>query len=108
MVEFVQYPGDTVFLPGNWWHCVINIDDTAMVTQNYAGRHNFPLIWRAARVERPCWSRLWFAEMEKQMPSLAQRARLINSEDNFDHNEIIRKNKERHNLRRSRRYNRAL
>jgi len=108
MREFVQHPGETIFLPGGWWHCVINIDDTVAVTQNYAGRHNFPLIWRSARVERPCWSHRWLQAMDNELPSLAAEARRLNDEDGFDMQALLRKNKERHQKRRERRLDRAV
>jgi len=108
MAEFVQYPGETIFLPGGWWHCVINIDDTVAVTQNYAGRHNFPFIWRSARTERPCWSQRWMKAMGVKIPELAEQARRMNEEDKFEMDVLLRKNVERRVLRRKRREGRAL
>jgi JmjC domain, hydroxylase len=28
MYEFIQYPNETVYIPGGWWHAVINITPT--------------------------------------------------------------------------------
>ena len=33
--EHIQQPGEIVFLPSGWWHCIINASETIAVTQNY-------------------------------------------------------------------------
>ena len=82
-VEFVQYPGETIFVPGGWWHAVLNVDDTVAVTQNFCNSVNFSKVWRKTRRGRKKMACKFLEQLDAHYPDLAKIARDMNKQDNF-------------------------
>jgi histone arginine demethylase JMJD6 len=80
---FIQKPGDIVFVPGGWWHVVVNLTDTIAVTQNYCNSVNFSKIWTYVRKERRKMAVKLLKELKLRRPDLFNLAIEMNQRDGF-------------------------
>lgn len=81
--EGLQNPGDVIYVPGDWWHGVLNLEDTVAITQNYCGPDNFDVVWSKTRKEREKVAYLWLRNMKRYAIELHSRAIAMNLRDNF-------------------------
>lgn len=51
--DFIQHPGETVYIPSGYWHNVINLEDCVSVTQNFLPKKDFAKNEHLVRRERP-------------------------------------------------------
>ena len=81
-LDCVQAAGETVYVPGGWWHAVLNLpsaeggggagrdssawpDLSIAVTQNFVSSANFARVWPAAAVGRPRMAAAWLRALDK-------------------------------------------
>jgi len=71
--ECIQCPGDFIFVPGQWWHGVLNLTDTVAVTHNYCGWDNFDDVYKRTSTQRKLFCKRWVRNMKKFSPVLYKR-----------------------------------
>jgi histone arginine demethylase JMJD6 len=82
-IWFIQAPKETVFIPGGWWHVVVNLDDTIAITQNYCNSVNFNTIWLRVREERKRMAVRFLNRLKKYRPDLYNIAVDLNKRDDY-------------------------
>ena len=83
IIECIQYPGETMFVPGGWWHSVINLDNTIAITENVCNHGNFDRVWTQTRKGRKRLAYKWLKLLHEHEPTLYKRALLMNIRDKF-------------------------
>jgi len=67
-----------MFVPGGWWHAVINLDNTVAITENVCNEGNFDRVWLQTRKARKRLAYKWLGKLRKRHPDIYQRAILHN------------------------------
>jgi len=73
-IECIQRAGETVFVPGGWWHVVVNLEPAVAVTHNYCSSTNFPQVWAKVVRGRPGLASVWRTNLASCRPDLAALA----------------------------------
>ena len=82
-IECIQHPGETIFVPGGWWHAVVNLEDTMAVTQNFMSTENFDAVWKSFRFSRKKLSEFFLKTLKRKNRPLYDRAISSNQADKF-------------------------
>jgi histone arginine demethylase JMJD6 len=82
-IDCIQGPGETIFVPGGWWHAVLNLDETMAVTQNFMHPHLFDEVWKDFRSNRKKLSHFFLKMLKKKQPGFYERALELNRKDKF-------------------------
>ena len=80
---FIQKPGEVVFVPGGWWHTVVNLDDTIAITQNYCNSVNFETVWKFVRSDRKKMAVKFLRKLKENYVELYNKAKILNENDDF-------------------------
>ncbi|KAJ3281041.1 hypothetical protein HK104_000249 [Borealophlyctis nickersoniae] len=51
-IEGVCKAGEVLFVPNGWWHCVMNLEPSIAITQNFVSTQNLPNVLRFLRCKR--------------------------------------------------------
>mmetsp|Transcript_13620 Transcript_13620/g.43066 ORF Transcript_13620/g.43066 Transcript_13620/m.43066 type:complete len:428 (+) Transcript_13620:33-1316(+) len=83
MIECVQRPGETIFVPFGWWHAVLNIGFTAAVTQNLLAPDTLDYAWPTLAADWPDFAPRFAGLIREHRPDvdLPAAARLAAEEE---------------------------
>ena len=70
-----------MFVPGGWWHAVLNLDTTIAITENVCNHGNFDRVWYQTRRQRRKFAYKWLKVLRQNERELYNRALVMNKRD---------------------------
>jgi len=67
-LECVTQPGDVIFIPFNWWHCVINLEFSVAVTENFVTPTNLASVVDDLLSSFPAQAQLFVSSLVSARP----------------------------------------
>ena len=80
--DFTHGPGEVVYVPGGWWHVVLNLDLSIAVTQNLVTPVTFHRVLPKAMKGRPKLANKWLETLRKYRPEIAREVAHMDLEVN--------------------------
>jgi len=76
MVDIIQHPGDTVFIPSGWWHATLNLPDdgedvTVACTRNVLPAASLPYVLPCMQAADPSFARTFVDAVRRLRPDVA-------------------------------------
>jgi len=71
-IEVIQAPGETIFVPQGWWHCVINLELCVAASGNVMLPPMLPLALQELRKDMPEKAEAWWRELKEHRPDIAR------------------------------------
>eukprot|EP01125_Pyxidicula_operculata_P009508 TRINITY_DN312_c0_g2_i1.p1 TRINITY_DN312_c0_g2~~TRINITY_DN312_c0_g2_i1.p1 ORF type:complete len:410 (+),score=84.23 TRINITY_DN312_c0_g2_i1:62-1291(+) len=70
MIECIQEPGETIFVPSGWWHAVVNMDLTIAITQNVLLPETLRSVWSQLKSRYPKFAPQFYKSISAKRPEL--------------------------------------
>ena len=71
MLDFIQQPGETIFVPHGWHHVVLNLDWTVAVSHNFISAATALPAYQQLKAEDPSSAHEWHRLLRKTRPDIA-------------------------------------
>jgi histone arginine demethylase JMJD6 len=72
-----------MFVPGAWWHAVLNLNATIAITENVCNEGNFERVWMLTRKGRKRLAYKWLHKLRRHCPEQFKKAVQLNLRDDW-------------------------